>query len=115
MEITACEGDIAALYNKLTDTYGTPYYTRVDVPTDEQTKARVKALKAADISSVKEVAGEKVLRVRDTDGLKVYLEKSWFLVRPSGTENILKIYAETYVSQAHLQDLIAAAQHLLAR
>lgn len=115
MEITACEGDIAALYNKLTDTYGSPYYTRVDVPTDEQTKARVKALKAADISSVKEVAGEKVLRVRDTDGLKVYLEKSWFLVRPSGTENILKIYAETYVSQAHLQGLIAAAQHLLAR
>ena len=113
MEITACEGDIADLYNKLTAKYGLPYYTRVDVPTDEQTKARVKALKAADVSSIHEIAGEKVLRVRDTDGLKMYLDQSWVLVRPSGTENILKIYAETYVSQEHLQDLIKEAQHLL--
>ena len=81
----------------------------------EQTNAaaRVKALKAADVSSIHEIADEKVLRVRDTDGLKMYLDQSWILVRPSGTENILKIYAETYVSQAHLQELIQEAQHLL--
>ena len=113
MEITACEGDVAALYDKLTAHYGVPYYTRVDVPTDEKTKARVKALKAADMAATREVAGEKVLRVRDTDGLKVYLQNSWFLVRPSGTENILKIYAETYTSPAHLQTLIEAAQKLV--
>lgn len=113
MEITANEGDIADCYQALTAQYGAPFYTRVDVPTDEQTKARVKALKAADMASAQEVAGEKVLRVRDTDGLKVYLENSWFLVRPSGTENILKIYAETYVNPEHLQELIQAAQHVL--
>ena len=113
MEITASEGDVSLLYDKLAAQYGTPYYTRVDVPTDEQTKARVKALKAADMASTHEVAGEKVLKVRDTDGLKVYLENSWFLVRPSGTENILKIYAETYVSEDHLQALIKAAQRIL--
>lgn len=113
MEIAATEGDIADLYAKLTAKYGTPYYTRVDIPTDDATKARVKALKAADFATVQEVAGEKVTRVRDTDGIKIYLEKSWCLVRPSGTENILKVYAETFVSQAHLQELIDAAQELL--
>ena len=65
------------------------------------------------MASTHEVAGEKVLKVRDTDGLKVYLENAWFLVRPSGTENILKIYAETYVSEDHLQALIKAAQRIL--
>ncbi len=113
MEITATEGDIAVLYNKLTAEHGTPYYTRVDVPTDEATKARVKALKAVDFENLKQVAGERVLRVRDTDGIKVYLQTSWFLVRPSGTENILKIYAETYVNEAHLNRLIEEAQQLL--
>lgn len=113
MEITAKQGDIATRYEELTARFGVPYYTRVDVPTDEATKKRVKALKAADIASTCEVAGEKVLRVRDTDGLKVYLENSWFLVRPSGTENILKIYAETFISPSHLQELIDAAQQVL--
>ncbi|MBP5404131.1 MAG: alpha-D-glucose phosphate-specific phosphoglucomutase [Elusimicrobiaceae bacterium] len=113
MEIAATDGDIAALYDKLTAQHGTPYYTRVDIPTDEATKARVKAMKAADFATVKEVAGEKVQRVRDTDGIKIYLDKSWCLVRPSGTENILKVYAETFVSENHLQELIEAAQKLL--
>lgn len=115
MEIMATEGDIAGLYNKLTAKHGTPYYTRVDVPTDEETKKRVKGLKAADFETLHQVAGEKVTRVRDTDGIKVYLQSSWFLVRPSGTENILKIYAETFVSPKHLDGLIEAAKNLLAK
>ena len=113
MEICAKEGDIADLYDKLAKQNGVPYYTRVDVPTDETTKKKVKAMKAADFKEVKEVAGEKVLRVRDTDGIKVYLPSSWFLVRPSGTENILKIYAETYESEKHLHELIEEAQKVL--
>ena len=60
------------------------------------------------------MAGEKVTRVRDTDGIKVYLQSSWFLVRPSGTENILKIYAETFIGPKHLETLIEQAQRLLA-
>lgn len=113
MEIQAVEGDIADLYQMLTQKYGISYYTRVDIPTDADTKKRVKALKAADFSSLKEVAGEKVSRVRDTDGIKVYLENSWFLVRPSGTENILKVYAETFTGNEHLQELITQAQKVL--
>jgi len=113
MEITAKEGDIDALYNALTAKYGTSYYTRVDFPTDEQTKKRIQALKAQDFKTLTQVAGEKVTRVRDSDGIKIYLESSWCLGRPSGTENILKVYAETFVSQAHLQELIEEAQKLL--
>lgn len=113
MEVRAAEGDIAELYEKLTAKFGTPYYTRVDVPTDEATKARVKAFKASDFANLHEVAGEKVLCVRDTDGIKVYLENSWFLARPSGTENILKFYAETFKGPAHLQTLIEQAQKVL--
>lgn len=113
MEIQAAQGDIATLYGKLAAQYGTPYYTRVDVPTNAETKQKVKAMKAADFAELKEVAGEKVTRVRDTDGIKVYLEKSWFLVRPSGTENILKIYAETFAGAEHLRELIFAAQKIL--
>lgn len=115
MEIQAGEGDIATLYQQLTQQHGMPYYTRVDIPTDAETKKRVKALKAADFETLSQVAGERVLRVRDTDGIKVYLQSSWFLVRPSGTENILKIYAETFVGEKHLQELIAQAEKLLAQ
>ncbi len=114
MEIMAAEGDIADLYKKLTDEHGTPHYIRVDVPTDEETKKRVKALKAVDFETLHQVAGERITRVRDTDGIKIYLQASWFLVRPSGTENILKIYAETFVSESHLNNLIEEAKKLLA-
>lgn len=112
MEITAKEGDIAQLYQQLATRYGTPYYTRVDIPTDAATKQRIKTLKTADFSSLTQIAGEKVLRVRDTDGIKIYLTNSWLLIRPSGTENILKVYAETYTSPEQLHQLIEQAQTL---
>lgn len=110
LEIVSKQGDIAALYKRLTAQYGTPSYTRVDVPTDEQAKNKVKSFRAADLQDLQEVAGEKVSAVRDTDGIKVYLEDSWFLVRPSGTENILKFYAETFRGEEHLQAIIAAGR-----
>lgn len=113
MEIQAVEGDIATLYQGLTKKYGVSYYTRVDIPTNAETKQKVKAMKASDFTRT-HVAGEAVSRVRDTDGLKVYLENSWFLVRPSGTENILKVYAETFTDEHHLQELISQAQQILA-
>ena len=106
LEIASKEGDIAALYEQLTQTYGKPYYTRVDVPTDEMAKNKVKSFKKEDLSDLITVAGEKVTKVRDTDGIKVYLQSSWFLVRPSGTENILKFYAETFISEEHLNRII---------
>lgn len=106
LEIASKEGDIAALYDGLTQKCGKPYYTRVDVPTDEAAKNKVKAFKKEDLKDLSTVAGEKVTDVRDTDGIKVYLQSSWFLVRPSGTENILKFYAETFISEEHLQHII---------
>ena len=106
LEIASKEGDIAELYDGLTQKYGKPYYTRVDVPTDEVAKNKVKAFKKEDLKDLSTVAGEKVTDVRDTDGIKVYLQSSWFLVRPSGTENILKFYAETFISEEHLQHII---------
>ena len=113
MEVTAVQGDIAQKYAQLTQAFGAPYYTRVDVPTDQVTKQRIKALKAADFIRLTEVAGEKVTRIRDTDGIKIYLEDSWLLVRPSGTENILKFYAETFKGSIHLQTLIEQAKKIL--
>ena len=110
LEIAAKQGDIATLYKQLTQQYGTPFYTRVDVPTDEAAKTRVQSFKKEDLKDLHNVAGEKVLRVRDTDGIKVYLENSWFLVRASGTENILKFYAETFVSEKHLHAIIEAGR-----
>ena len=106
LEIASVKGDIAALYKAITEKYGLPYYTRVDVPTEEEAKKRVQSFKKEDLKDLTEVAGEKVTNVRDTDGIKVYLENSWFLVRPSGTENILKFYAETFVSEEHLHQII---------
>ena len=110
LEIASKKGDIATLYKGLTAKHGTPVYTRVDVPTDEAAKKRVKSFKKEDLTDLTQVAGEKVTAVRDTDGIKVYLENSWFLVRPSGTENILKFYAETFRDEKHLQDIIAAGR-----
>ena len=110
LEIASKAGDIAALYEKLTDKYGTSFYTRVDVPTDEQAKERVMSFKKEDLKDLTEVAGEKVTAVRDTDGIKVYLEDSWFLVRASGTENVLKFYAETFRGEEHLHAIIEAGR-----
>ena len=106
MEIMSVGGDIATLYQGLTEQYGLPYYTRVDVPTDEEAKKRVQSFKKEDLKDLQSVAGEKVTGVRDSDGIKVYLENAWFLVRPSGTENILKFYAETFVNEQHLQQIL---------
>lgn len=95
--------DIAGLYKQLTALYGNPVYTRIDMPVSEEVKANLKKI---DLSALKEVAGEKVLKIRDTDGVKVYLEDSWFLVRPSGTEAIVKFYCETFKGETHLNRII---------
>ncbi|ACC98819.1 Phosphoglucomutase/phosphomannomutase alpha/beta/alpha domain [Elusimicrobium minutum Pei191] len=106
LEIMSKNADIAYLYKEITKKYGVSYYTRVDIPTDDETKAKVKSLKATDVASVTEVAGEKVEKVRDTDGIKIYLQNSWFLVRPSGTENIIKFYCESFISEEQMLKIV---------
>ncbi|MFA6584580.1 MAG: hypothetical protein WCS77_09815, partial [Elusimicrobiaceae bacterium] len=106
-EITARTGkDIAQLYAALTEKHGTPFYRRTEMPMNEATRQKIKALNARTLSEVKELAGEKVVKVRDTDGLKIYLENSWVLVRPSGTEPITKLYAETFLGKEHLDHVL---------
>ncbi len=113
LEIMSKEGDIADYYEGLTQKYGKPAYTRIDIPTDEETKNKILSLKVATSSHIKEIAGEKVTKVRDTDGIKFYLENSWFLVRPSGTENIIKFYCESFSGEEQMNKIIKDASAAL--
>jgi len=113
LEIMSISGqDIAGLYKQLAEVYGEPAYTRLDMPITEDVKAKLKKLTAADFAGLKTVAGENVLKVRDTDGIKIYLKDSWFLVRPSGTEPIVKFYAETFLGKEHLDKIIMEGRKL---
>ncbi|MDR1684354.1 MAG: phosphoglucomutase, alpha-D-glucose phosphate-specific [Elusimicrobiota bacterium] len=108
LEIMSAAGqDIAGLYKQLTALHGEPVYTRLDMPTTDALKSEFKKMNAASFASTKEIAGERVTKVRDTDGIKIYLEDSWLLARPSGTEAIVKLYAETFRGREHLDELIA--------
>ena len=107
LEIMSVSGqDLAGLYKQLTALHGEPTYTRIDMPITDDVKAGLKKMNASSFAALKEVAGEKVIKVRDTDGIKIYLEDSWFLVRPSGTEPIVKFYAETFRGKKHLDKII---------
>lgn len=115
LEIMSITGqDIAGLYKQLTELYGNPVYTRIDMAITDKNKEDLKKMTAASFKDLKTIAGERVLRVRDTDGLKIYLEDSWFLVRPSGTEAIVKFYAETFKDKAHLDRIIAEGRVLFS-
>jgi Phosphoglucomutase len=107
LEIMCATGqDIAGLYEQLTALYGKSYYTRVDTPALPEVKQKFTNLKAENFTELKTFAGEKLLRIRDTDGIKFYLRDSWLLARASGTENIVKLYAETLRSEEYLKTLI---------
>ena len=113
LEIMCATGqDIAGLYEQLTALYGKSYYTRVDSPAQPEIKEKFKNLKAENFTELKTFAGSELLRVRDSDGIKFYLKDSWLLARASGTENIIKLYAETFRSQEYLETLIAEGKKL---
>ncbi|MDR0734536.1 MAG: alpha-D-glucose phosphate-specific phosphoglucomutase [Elusimicrobiota bacterium] len=108
LEIMSATGqDIAGLYEQICELHGAPAYARIDMPITEQMKSELKKLTAARFASLKEVAGERVLKVRDTDGIKIYLEDSWLLARPSGTEAIVKFYCESFRGPRQLDKIIA--------
>jgi phosphoglucomutase len=122
-EITAKSGkDPGRYYQELCERYGTPYTTRVDAPASPEEKARLKKLSPASVSAT-ELAGEPI-RERLTNapgngeaigGLVVKTENGWFAARPSGTENIYKIYAESFVSEAHLAAILDEAKTIVSR
>ncbi len=120
-EITAITGkDPGAHYQELTEKFGTPCYTRIDAPATPEQKARLQILSAESVR-VATLAGEpiisKLTRAPGNNapigGLKVVAKSGWFAARPSGTENIYKIYAESFQDQTHLDAIVSEAQDIV--
>jgi len=120
-EITARTGrDPGEHYRTLTAELGTPHYTRIDAPATPEQKARLGRLTPEAVTESK-LAGEPitatVTRAPGNDapigGLKVIAAGGWFAARPSGTENIYKIYAESFKSPAHLDAIVREAQAMV--
>jgi phosphoglucomutase len=117
-EITARTGrDPGELYGDLTREFGAPLYDRVEAPATAAQKKKLARLSAADVA-LDELAGESIQAVLThapgngaaIGGLKITAASGWFAARPSGTEDIYKIYAESFLGSTHLQRLIAEAQ-----
>jgi phosphoglucomutase len=120
-EMTAREGkDPSQRYQDLTAALGTPFSTRVEAKANPQQKALLGKLSPEQVKST-ELAGEPIQQIlshapgndQAIGGLKVSTANGWFAARPSGTEDIYKIYAESFVDDAHLQRLVAEAQVLV--
>ncbi len=120
-EITACTGeDPSRHYRELTAQFGTAYYRRIDAAATPAQKARLAKL-APDAVEGASLAGEpitaKLTRAPGNDspigGLKVAAANGWFAARPSGTEAVYKIYAESFKDEAHLDRIVAEAQAMV--
>lgn len=121
-EMTAKTGrDPGELYRELTHEFGDPVYERIDAPATIAQKAILQKLSPDQIKS-SELAGEKITAKLTTapgngaaiGGLKVTTENGWFAARPSGTENVYKIYAESFRDAAHLKRIQNEAQLLVS-
>jgi phosphoglucomutase len=121
-EITAVTSkDPGEHYQELTQRFGAPQYTRIDVAASLEQKAKLSNLSAADIKA-ETMAGEKISLIQteapgngaSIGGVKVSTENGWFAARPSGTENVYKIYAESFKDETHLQKIIEDAEALVA-
>lgn len=106
-------------YGKLTALFGAPSYKRIDAPADLKQKAALAALSAADVPA-KQLAGEEIIKIEShataggaLGGVKVSTESAWFAARPSGTEDVYKIYGESFRSQDHLEQVLSEAQSLV--
>jgi phosphoglucomutase len=120
-EILARTGkDPGEHYHELTKEFGTPFYTRIDAEATPEQKARLKKLDPSDVKA-SNLGGEPIVAKltrapangASIGGLKVVASTGWFAARPSGTENIYKIYAESFRDQAHLDAIIAEAQRIV--
>lgn len=120
-EILAVTGkDPQMLYNEQVAQYGKPYYKRIDVVANSAQKALLGALDAKNVTQ-KTLAGEAITSVLThapgngaaIGGLKVSTENGWFAARPSGTENVYKIYLESFISESHLAELEREAKELV--
>jgi phosphoglucomutase len=121
-EITARTGkDPGVHYQNLTEAFGTPSYTRIDAPAGPEEKALLQKLSPDSVKATR-LAGEpiqaKLTRAPANNeplgGLKVVTDNGWFAARPSRTENIYKIYAESFTSQSHLDAIVSEASLIVA-
>jgi phosphoglucomutase len=121
-EIIACTGkDPGEHYRELTAKFGTPSYARIDTPATPAMKAKLAKL-SSDSVPASTLAGDPITRKltrapgneAPIGGLKVVTRGGWFAARPSGTENIYKLYAESFKDQAHLDAIVAEAQEIVA-
>ena len=121
-EITARTGkDPGEHYRELTAEFGTPCYTRLDAPATPEQKARLQQLSPEAVKE-SELAGEPITAKlthapgnnAPIGGLKAMAASGWFAARPSGTENIYKIYAESFKDQAHLNAIVSEAQEIVS-
>ena len=122
-EITAVLGmDPGARYAGLTRDLGSPIYERIDAPATVEQKRRFKQL-APDQIDARELAGEPIRSIMTTapgngesiGGVKVVTDEGWFAVRPSGTEDVYKLYAESFRDRAHLEKIQTEAQAIVSR
>ena len=120
-EMTARSGrDPGAAYDALTERFGRPAYRRVDAPVSASGKRALATLSAGDVTS-SELAGEPIREVlteargngAPIGGVKVVAEHGWFAARPSGTEDVYKLYAESFRDEEHLERIIGDAQALI--
>lgn len=120
-EITAVTGkDPGQHYAEITEQLGAPSYTRLDAPATPAQKAKLKKLSPEAVKGTS-LAGEPIVgkltrapgNNADIGGLKVVAENGWFAARPSGTENIYKLYAESFRGPEHLQRIVTEAQALV--
>jgi phosphoglucomutase len=121
-EITARTGkDPSEQFRELAAEFGTPCYTRIDAPATPDQKARLQSLSPDDVKA-STLAGEQIMarltrapgNNAPIGGLKVVTASGWFAARPSGTENIYKIYAESFRDQAHLDAILGDAQEIVS-
>ncbi len=120
-EITAKTGrDPGLLYSELTAKFGEPYYDRVEAKATPEQKEKLKKLSADQIKH-QQLAGEKITQIMtkapandaSIGGIKVATANGWFAARPSGTENIYKIYAESFLGKDHLNEILKEAQDIV--
>lgn len=120
-EMTAVTGKTPSQrYAELTAEFGAPSYARIDAPADREQKARLKKLSAADVTAT-ELAGQPITAKlteapgngEPIGGLKVVTDDAWFAARPSGTEDVYKIYAESFRGDEHLAEVQKEAKALV--
>jgi phosphoglucomutase len=121
-ELTARTGkDPAVAYGALTEKFGAPAYRRIDAPASREQRAILSKLSPAQISA-SSLAGEPLVAVltrapgndAPIGGVKVTTEHGWFAARPSGTEDVYKVYAESFLGEDHLDRILQEAQAVVA-